>query len=156
MSLTLRSNRLLMFYTVSVLNNNRRSYSIISCIMQITILKVLWNVNIMSVKWINTCSLSKNFDDFQLFIQSANIDSDVILGSRKLWLVDINLPNYSYVSYLTESSAGSTLHYGRNYLLYKIRKDLSICKSYEPESTSIDINNCKKENIAIRCIYKHP
>ena len=30
-----------------------------------------------------------------------------------------------------------------------------MCKSYELESTFIEINDPKKTNIVIRCIYKH-
>ena len=51
---------------------------------------------------LNTCSLSNNFDDFQLLIQSTNIDFDVIAISEsriiknKPSVVDTNLPNYSY------------------------------------------------------------
>ena len=50
----------------------------------------------------NTCFLSKNFDDFQLLIQSANIDFDVIAISEsriiknKLLVLEINLPDYCY------------------------------------------------------------
>ena len=39
---------------------------------------------------------------------------------------------------------------------YKSRKDLSIYKSYEVESTFIEILNSKKGNVIVGCIYRHP
>ena len=66
---------------------------------------------------LSTYSHSKNFDDFQLLIQSPNIDFDVIaiLESRiitnKPLVVLISLPNNSYDFCSTESSAGGTLLY---------------------------------------------
>ena len=46
--------------------------------------------------------------------------------------------------------------YVRNHLSYKLKKQLSIYKSYELQSIFIEINNFEKSNIVIRCIYKHP
>ena len=43
-----------------------------------------------------------------------------------------------------------------NHLPYKTRNDLKIYKSFELESTFIEIFNPKKTNIIIGCIYKHP
>lgn len=67
----------------------------------------------------NTCSLPKKFRNLQLLIQSKYIDF--------------------------ESSANSTLLSGRNRLSYKLRKDLSIWKSYEPETTSIEFKSPKND-----------
>ena len=55
-----------------------------------------------------------------------------------------------------EANAGGTLIYIRNHLSYKTRNDLKIYKSFELESTFIEIFNTKKTNIIIGCIYKHP
>ena len=68
----------------------------------------------------------------------------------------MDLTNYSYEHCLTESSAGGTVLYIRNNLLYKPRNDLSIYKSAVLESTFIEIINHKKSNILIGCIYRHP
>ena len=46
--------------------------------------------------------------------------------------------------------------YISNHLPYKTRNDLKIYKSFELESTVIEIFNPKKTNIIIGCIYKHP
>ena len=55
-----------------------------------------------------------------------------------------------------EANAGGTLIYIRNHLSYKTRNDLNIYKSFELESTFIEICNTKNTNIIIGCIYKHP
>ena len=68
----------------------------------------------------------------------------------------MNFPDYTYEFCPTESSAGGTLLYIRNHLSYKLRKDLSIYKSRELESTLIYISQSKKTNIVIGCTCKHP
>ena len=55
-----------------------------------------------------------------------------------------------------EANAGGTLIYIRNHLSYKTRNDLKIYKSFELESTFVEICNPKKTNIIVGCIYKHP
>ena len=69
---------------------------------------------------------------------------------------DINLQNYCFEFCSTESMAGGTALYIGNHLSYKPRKDLMIYKSYELESTFIEISNSKKANIIVGCIYRHP
>ena len=44
----------------------------------------------------------------------------------------------------------------RNYLPYRTRNDLKIYKSFELESTVIEVYNPTKTNIIIGCIYKYP
>ena len=101
------------------------------------------------------CSLSNNFDDFQYLILSTNINFDVMAVSEsriiknKQSLVDINLPDCSYEFCPTESSARGTLLDMGNHLSYKLRKDLSIYKSYELESTFPEICIPKKTKIII-------
>ena len=46
--------------------------------------------------------------------------------------------------------------YISNHLPHKTRNDLKIYKSFELESTFIEIFNPKKTNIIFGCIYKHP
>ena len=48
------------------------------------------------------------------------------LKKKKIPVTDINLTNYSYEYCPTESSAGGTLLYIGNHLLYKPRNDLRI------------------------------
>ena len=110
----------------------------------------------------NTCSLSKNIDDFEHLIQSTKTDFDIIAVSEsriiinKLPTIDITIPNYSYEFYPTEANGGGTLIYIRNHLSYKTRNHLKIYKYFELESTFIEICNPKKTYIITGCIYKHP
>ena len=57
----------------------------------------------------------------------------------------MNLNNYSFEFIPTETSAGGTLLYIANHLLYKCRNDLSIYKKTELESTFIEIVNTKNQ-----------
>ena len=54
------------------------------------------------------------------------------------------LPKYSYEFFPTDANAGGTLVYIRNHLTYKTRSDLSIYKSFEVQSTIIEIYNLRK------------
>ena len=58
----------------------------------------------------------------------------------------------------TELSAGGTLLYISNHLIYKPRKDLNLkmYKSKELESTFVEIVYAKKKNGIVGCVYKHP
>ena len=70
-------------------------------------------------------------------------------------LSNISLPFHEV--YLIEGGPpGGTFIYIRNHLSYKTRNDLKIYKSFELESTFIEIFNTKKTYIIIGCIYKHP
>ena len=55
-----------------------------------------------------------------------------------------------------KANAGGTSIYIRNHLSYKNRNNLKIYKSFELESTFIEICNPKKTNIITGCTYKHP
>ena len=55
-----------------------------------------------------------------------------------------------------ETNVGGTLIYIGNHLLYKTSNDSRIYKSFELESTFIEICNPKETNIIIGCICKHP
>lgn len=68
----------------------------------------------------------------------------------------INLINSSYEYCPTESSAGGTLLYIGNNLLYKPRNNLCIYKTAELESAFIELINIKKLNIIIGAVYRHP
>ena len=116
----------------------------------------------LSLFRLNTSSLSKNTDDFEHLIQLTKTDFDIIAVSesritkKELPPIDISIPNYSYEFCPTEANAGGTLIYIRNHLSYKTRNDLKIYKSFELESTFIEICNTKKTNIIIGCTYKCP
>ena len=116
----------------------------------------------LSLFHLNTCSLSKNIDDFEHLIQSTKTDFDIIavsesrIAKNKLPPTDISIPNYSYEFCPIEANASGTSIYIGNRLSYKTRNDLKIYKSFELESTFIEICNPKKTNIIIGSIYKHP
>ena len=69
---------------------------------------------------------------------------------------DVSFLNFSYEFCPKEGNAGGTLIYIRKRLSYKIRIDLKIYKSFELESTLIEVCNATKMIINIGCIYKHP
>ena len=128
---------------------------------QLQTLKGFTDKSYLSLFHLNTCSLSKIIDDFEHLIQSTKTDFDIIavsesrISKNKLPPIDISIPNYSYEFCPTEANAGSTLIYIRNHLSYKTRNDLKIYKSFELESTFIEICNPKKINIIIGYNYKH-
>ena len=120
-------------------------------------LNKLNNKSSLSLFHLNACSLSKNFEDLQYLLDSTNLNFDLIaisetrITKNKAQINHIDLTNCSYKHCPTESSAGGTLLYIRNHILYKTRNDLNIYKS-----TFIEITNHKKSNILVGCIYRHP
>ena len=66
------------------------------------------------------------------------------------------MTNYGYKHYSTEFSAGGTILYIRNHLLYKTRNDLNIYKSGELESTFTEIINQKISNLLVAFTYRNP
>ena len=129
---------------------------------QLQTLKVLTDKSSLSLFDLNTCSLSKNTDNFEHLIHSTKTGFDIIVVSEssitknELPSIDISIPNYIYKFCPTEANAGDTLIYIRDHSSYKTRNDLKIYKSFELESTFIEIFNPKKTNIIIECICKHP
>ena len=95
-------------------------------------------------------------------IQSTNTNFNIIALSEsrlikdKLQPTDVSLPNYSYEFCPTEINSRGTLSHIRNHLSYKTRNDLKIYKSFDLESTFIEICSPEKTNIIIGCMYKHP
>ena len=115
----------------------------------------------LSLFYINSCSLNKNFEELQNLLQSTNINFDVIaitetrIPKNVSVTQNILLNNYSFEHTPTESSAGGTLLYIANCLSYKIHNDLKIYKKIELESTFIEIINPRKSNIIVSVIYRH-
>ena len=105
----------------------------------------------LSLFYLNTCSLSKNIDNFEHFIQSTKTDFDIIAFSESRITKNNPLP----FEVPTEAKAGGNLIYISNHLSYETRNDLKIYRPFELQSTFIQICNPKKTNIFIGCIYKH-
>ena len=71
-------------------------------------------------------------------------------------LSNINMNNYSYEYFPSESSKGGTLLYIDKNLRYRSRSGLTIRKSKGIESSFIEVIEPKKKNTTVGCIYKHP
>ena len=90
-------------------------------------LSKLNNKSSLSLFHLNTCSLSKNFEDFEYLLDSTNLKFDVIAISEtritksKAQINHIDLTNYSYEYCPTESSAGGTLLYS---LIFRIKQGM--------------------------------
>ena len=116
----------------------------------------------LSLFHINACSLNKNSDDPQHFLNCTKKCFDIIaisetrITKQVSLLNNLHLNNFSFEFTPTETSAGSTLLYIANHLSYKCRNDLNIYKKNELESTFIEIVNPKKSNIIVGVIYRHP
>ena len=107
---------------------------------------------LLSLFCINGCSLDKNFDDLQRLLScTKNCDilaiSETRITKKVSSLNNLNLNNYSFEFTPTETSAGGSLIYIVNHLLYKCCNDLNIYKKKELESTFIKIVSPKKSNI---------
>ena len=80
----------------------------------------------------NVCSLTKNFDDFNILLSELNVSFD-IPAIRETRLkkdssnpINLQLSNYSIEHTPTESSAGGTLLYISKKLSYQLRNDLRL------------------------------
>lgn len=69
---------------------------------------------------------------------------------------NINSTKYKYEYCPTDSSAGNTLLYIGNHLLYKPRNNLCIYETAELESKFTELINSKYSNVIIGAIYRHP
>ena len=103
---------------------------------------------------INTCSLNKNFNNFQHLLSCTKKKFDII--KQVFFLNNPNLNNYYFVFTLTEDSVGGTLHYIANNLPHKCRKDLNICKKVNYNLLLLKLSTRKKSNIFVGVIYRHP
>ena len=115
----------------------------------------------LSLFHINTCSLSKNFDDLQHLLNCTKNNFDIIAVSETritknvALLNNLNLNKYSFEFTPTETCAGGTLLYIANHLSYKCN-DPNIYIKNELESTFIEIVDSKKSSINVGVIYRHP
>ena len=155
------------FNNITKNHTNRNPDNVVKCryydIEEIQALNIPNKSKSLSMFHINTCSLSKNFDDLEYLLKTTNMNFDIIAISETRItkninniLSNINLNNYAFELTPTESSAGGTLIYVANHLAYKPRTDLQIYKKRDLESTFIEIINPIKSNIIVGCIYRHP
>ena len=81
---------------------------------------------------INVCSLTKNFDDFNILLSDLSVSFDILAITETRIKKDsssaiiLQLNNYSIEHTPTESSAGGTLPYISKRLSYQLRNDLRL------------------------------
>ena len=68
---------------------------------QLQTLNKFTNKSSLSLFHLNTCSLSKNIDDFEQLIQSPKTDFDIT--KNKLASIDVSIANYNYEFCPTEA-----------------------------------------------------
>ena len=97
-------------------------------------IKIRHKKKLLSLFYINACSLNKNFDGLQHLLNCTKFFFDIIAISKMRITKQVslsnnlNLNNYSFEFTPTETSAGGTLLYIANHLSYKCRSDLNIYK----------------------------
>ena len=97
---------------------NKDSDNVVKCryydIEKIQTLKIPNKSKSLSMFHINTCSLSKNFDDLEYLLKTTNLNFDIIAISETRTtrnvneISNINLNNYAFEFTPTESPAGGT------------------------------------------------
>ena len=119
-------------------------------------IKIPHKKKLLSLFYINACSLNKNFDGLQHLLNCTKFFFDIIAISKMRITKQVslsnnlNLNNYSFEFTSSETSAGGTLLYIANHLLYKCHNDLNIYKN-ELEATFIKI-----VIVIVGVIYRHP
>ena len=137
------------FNNITENHTNRNPDNVVKCryydIEEIQALNIPNKSKSLSMFHINTCSLSKNFDDLEYLLKTTNMNFDIIAISETritkniIKISKIHLNDYAFEFTPTESSAGGTLIYIANHLAYKARTDLQIYKKHDLESTFIEI-----------------
>ena len=149
----------------NITENHAKKYpdNVVKCrfydIEEIQTLNIRNKSKSLSMFHINTCSLSKNFDDLEYLLKTTNMNFDIIAISETRITKNINkISNINLNNYIFEfiPTAGETLTYVANHLAYNRRTDLQIYKKRDLESTFIEISNPKESNVIIGCIYRHP
>ena len=117
---------------------------------------------VLSFFHMNVCSLTKNFDDFNILLSELNVSFDILaitesrIKKDSLSPINLQLNNYSIEHTPTKSSAGGTLLYINERLPYQLRNDLRIYDPGKNESIFIKIICSKSTSVIVGCIYKHP
>ena len=120
--------------------------------------------NKFSLLHTNIGSLSKHKEELEVILNMLDFKFDVIgitetkLSKNSPPKFDINLTGYKCFHVDTEAAKGGSLIYVSDTIDSKERHDLQslLYKSEVLESTFIEINNPRKKNILVGCIYRHP
>jgi len=120
--------------------------------------EIFCNLNEFSILHLNIQSISKNFDNLTIFLNSITINFSII-GLSEIWLNSTldsqfyNLTNYSFECSLRENSRyGGVGMYIHNSLNYKIINGIKISGA---ECLCLSINY-KNNNYFILLIYRRP
>ena len=93
----------------------------------------------------NVCSITKNFDDFNILLIDLNASFDILaitetrIKKDSSSPINLELSNYSTEHTPTELSAGGTLLYLSKRLSYQLRNDLRFYDPGKIESPFIEI-----------------
>ena len=108
----------------------------------------------------NVCSLTKNFDHFNILLSELNVSFDILaitetkIKKESSTPINIWLSNYSIEHTQTELSAGGTLLNINKGLSYQLRNVLRLYDPGKTEPTFIEIIS-SKSTVMVGCIYKH-
>jgi hypothetical protein len=112
---------------------------------------------------LNISSISKHFDNFQIFLHSLEHHFKVIAISesrivKSLSQVNFDIEGYHFYSTPTEARAGGTMLFISNTISSIPRNDLNelVYRSKLLESTFAEICLPKQSNLIVGSIYKHP
>ena len=103
----------------------------------------------------NVCSLTKNFDDFDILFNDLNVNFDILaitesrIKKNSSSPVNLNLDNYSIEQTPTETSADGTLLYINKRLSYQLMNDLKLYHPGKIESTFSEITCSKSSNVIV-------
>ena len=70
-------------------------------------------------------------------------------------IINVHLDEYVSVHTPTKAKTGGALIYIKSSLDINIRIDLILLKSKELKSVFIEVNNSKKSNLTVGCLYRH-
>ena len=110
----------------------------------------------------NSCSLTKDFHDFNILLNELNVNFDIVaitvsrIKKYSSSPVNLHLDNYSIEQTPAETSAGGTFLDINKRLSVQLRNDLKLYHLGKIKSTFIEIICSKSTNLIVGCIYKHP
>ena len=114
--------------------------------------------NSLNFLYLNISSLPYHLSKLQAQLSSNKINFDIIgisesrIKQNKNPIDNINLQNYNIEHCTTEATNGGVLLYIKDNIIYKLRKDLKICKSKYLESTFLEVINQSGKNTIVGCI----
>ena len=118
--------------------------------------------NSLNFLHLNISSLSYHFSELQTLLSSTKVNFNIIgisesrIKQNKNPIDNINLQNCNIEHCTTEAANGGVFLYIKDNIIYKLRKDLKICKSKYLESRFLEVINQSSKNVIVGCICRHP